>query len=228
MTGQIGTAPAARRRGGRALALLAAGLLSLAAPLAAPSAAIAHDYLIGSTPEEGSTVSDVPEVISVTSGEPLLDVSGEAGGFALQVRDSSGGYYGDGCLTINGSTLTTPASFGEAGDYTVGWRLVSPDGHTVDGEFAFRWEPAADFEPAPAAPNPPGCGEVEDDHCGVQGQLRILPTRFLHEPEGSLPQLLRILPWCWHDLILSGNQALHQTRGDSGVRSLTRFPGHLE
>lgn len=162
MTGQIGTAPAARRRGGRALALLAAGLLSLAAPLAAPSAAIAHDYLIGSTPEEGSTVSDVPEVISVTSGEPLLDVSGEAGGFALQVRDSSGGYYGDGCLTINGSTLTTPASFGEAGDYTVGWRLVSPDGHTVDGEFAFRWEPAADFEPAPAAPNPPGCGEVED------------------------------------------------------------------
>ena len=47
----------------------------------------------------------------------------------------------------------------------------------------------------------------------VHRQLRILPTSVMHEPHRSLPQLPRILPRCRHDLLLSGNQTLHENRG---------------
>ncbi|MFC0678380.1 copper resistance protein CopC [Lysobacter korlensis] len=134
--------------------------IGLALTLAAPAPAFAHNYLVDSTPDEASTLTEVPEEFTVTTNEPLLDVSGEAAGFALQVRDANGGYYGDGCLTVEGATLSTPAQLGEAGEYTIGWQVVSGDGHTVSGEFAFAWEPAPDFVPAPAADAPPSCGEA--------------------------------------------------------------------
>ncbi|BAU33463.1 potassium channel subfamily T member 1 [Microcella alkaliphila] len=35
---------------------------------------------------------------------------------------------------------------------------------------------------------------ADPDHRRVQRQLRILTTGFLHEPDGSFPQLQRILP----------------------------------
>src|SRR6266536_2941197 len=36
-----------------------------------------------------------------------------------------------------------------------------------------------------------------------------------HETDRPLPQLIRILPWCWHDSILRSVRSLHETRGDS-------------
>src|SRR6266516_6201754 len=36
-----------------------------------------------------------------------------------------------------------------------------------------------------------------------------------HEADRPLPQLIRILPWCWHDSILRSVRSLHETRGDS-------------
>jgi methionine-rich copper-binding protein CopC len=134
--------------------------IGLALIVAAPAPAFAHNYLVDSTPVEGGTLTELPETFSVTTNEPLLDVSGEAAGFALEIRDGDGGYYGDGCLSIEGATLSVPAALGEAGEYTVGWQVVSADGHTVDGEFAFTWEPAAGFAPATAADAPPRCEEA--------------------------------------------------------------------
>ena len=36
-------------------------------------------------------------------------------------------------------------------------------------------------------------------HRSINRQLGILRLRFLHEPNGPLPQLLRILPRCWNN-----------------------------
>jgi methionine-rich copper-binding protein CopC len=140
---------------------LGAAAIGLALIVAAPAPAFAHNYLVDSTPTEGDTLTELPEQFSVTTNEAMLDVSGEAAGFALQVRNESGEYFGDGCLTVEGSTLSTPAALGEAGEYTLGWQAVSADGHTVDGQFAFRWDPAPGFEPADGSAAPPSCGGAD-------------------------------------------------------------------
>jgi methionine-rich copper-binding protein CopC len=148
-------------RARRLRGVLVAAAAGIAMILVAPAPAFAHNYLVDSSPEEGATLTDLPAEFSVTTNEPLLDVSGEAAGFALEVRDADGGYYGDGCLAVEGSTLATPAALGDGGEYTVGWQVVSADGHTVDGEFAFTWDPPAGFTPASAADAPPNCGAAD-------------------------------------------------------------------
>jgi copper resistance protein C len=166
------------RRGGRVRALVAASGLALAISVAGATPAAAHNYLVSSTPEAGTTVSDIPEfVVSVTTNEPLLDVSGEAAGFALQVSDSAGAYYGDGCLAVEGATLSTRAELGAAGEYTVGWQVVSTDGHTVDGSFQFTWEPPNDYVPMTGVAEPPAC---ESD-----GSAATPPAGAAEEPGSS-------------------------------------------
>jgi methionine-rich copper-binding protein CopC len=144
-----------------------AAAIGLALLVAAPAPAFAHSYLAASTPEEGASLTELPEEFSVTMNEPLLDVSGEASGFALQVRDAEGQYYGDGCLSVAGPTLSTAAALGDPGEYTLGWQVVSADGHTVDGVVEFTWDPADPPEPAPGSDAPPSCGTSETSNTAV-------------------------------------------------------------
>jgi methionine-rich copper-binding protein CopC len=125
----------------RASALATAGAVVVGCSLLgyAP-AAQAHNYLISSTPEAGETLTELPELFEITTNEPLLDSVGE-GSFALEVRDEAGLYYGDGCVDIDGPSMTTAAALGEPGAYTVIWQVVSADGHTVSEEFGFTWAP---------------------------------------------------------------------------------------
>jgi methionine-rich copper-binding protein CopC len=141
---------------------VAAATIGVVLIFAATAPASAHDYLVASSPEEGSTVTAQPETISVTTNEPLLDVSGEASGFAMVVQDSDGDYYGDGCLAVEGRTLSTQTALGEGGDYTVGWQVVSADGHTVYGEFAFTWAPAGGHAAAAGSKDPPICEGLKE------------------------------------------------------------------
>jgi copper resistance protein C len=134
------------------LAVAAALVLSASAP------AQAHNYLVLSTPEARSTITEVPETFSVTTNEALLDLSGDGSGFAIEVTDAAGAFYGDGCTSITDSTLSTGASLGAAGDYRMLWQLVSSDGHTVSGEIDFTWAPPADAVASAGAETPPNCG----------------------------------------------------------------------
>ncbi len=54
-------------------------------------------------------------------------------------------------------------------------------------------------------------------HRRVQRQLLLLLTSLEHKPHGPLPQLLRILPRCWHDSTFPWDQCLHKTRGASSI-----------
>lgn len=135
------------------------GLALCLALVSVPLGAQAHNYLVSSNPEADSTIDVVPEAFSVTTNEALLDLSGDGNGFAIQVIDSAGEYYGDGCPVVSGGTLSMGATLGEAGPYRFLWQVVSADGHTVSGEFAFTWAPAADAVISPGSPTPPVCGE---------------------------------------------------------------------
>lgn len=144
-----------------AAGLIAAGLAVVGVATSAvlvASPAYAHNYLISSTPAEGSTVSELPAAFSVTTNESLLDLAGDGSGFALEVTDAAGLFYGDGCVSIVDATLSTGASLGDAGPYSLTWQLVSADGHSVSGSFAFDWAPAPGTELAEGSPTPPDCG----------------------------------------------------------------------
>ena len=133
----------------RAFARLGAGFAATTvvtlALLAPATAAQAHNYLVSSTPEAGSVLTVLPEEFIVTTNDVLLDFGGENTGSAgaLEVRGPDGLFYGDGCVTVSGASITTGASLGPAGDYTVLWRVVSTDGHPVSSQYDFTWQPDA-------------------------------------------------------------------------------------
>jgi methionine-rich copper-binding protein CopC len=131
-----------------AVALVAASL-TLSAP------ASAHSYLLASTPAEGEVLATLPAQFSVTANEPLLDLSGDASGFAIQVVDASGAFYGDGCFTVSESTLTMGATLGAPGDYRMYWQVISADGHPVSGEVPFSWSGTSETA---GLSEPPVCG----------------------------------------------------------------------
>ncbi|WP_010203047.1 copper resistance CopC family protein [Salinibacterium sp. PAMC 21357] len=137
-------------------ALSAAMIAALVLLVAAP--AYAHNYLVTSNPEEGSTITELPAEFSVTTNDTLLDLSGDAGGFAIQITNDSGEYFGDGCFAIRDATLSTGAALGAAGDYRMEWQVVSADGHTISGEVGFDWQPDSSQTLSEGFTAPPACG----------------------------------------------------------------------
>ncbi len=141
---------------------IAAGLLALVTAavvlggVALP--AQAHNVLVASTPATGETLTALPAQFSITTNEPLLDTGGAGNSFALQVRDAAGLFYGDGCVTVVDSSMSTAASLGGAGAYTMLWQAVSADGHTISGEIPFSWAPAGDVEAGTGSTAPAVCG----------------------------------------------------------------------
>lgn len=131
---------------------LGVGVLGFGSP------ASAHSYLVSSTPAADSTVTQLPESFSVTTNEPLLNLAGDASGFALQVTDAAGRFYGDGCLSIADATLSTGATLGEPGVYKVVWQVISADGHPKSDEFTFTWAPDAGVVATAGESAPPVCG----------------------------------------------------------------------
>ena len=134
------------------------GVLAAAALGLAAVPAQAHNSLVSSNPTAGSVVTEQPETFAITTNDALLEAGGTAN--AIQVRGPGAEplYYGDGCMTIQGPTLTTPVSLGQPGEYTVIWQVVSADGHPIDDEFTFTWQPAEGQELAAGLAAPPVCG----------------------------------------------------------------------
>ena len=152
-------APHPRAAATAAAAAAAAVALATAAVLAIATPASAHNVVTGTTPADGATITELPELYSVTTSEPMLELGGDAG-FAMQVTDAAGRFYGNGCLAVDGGTMSLGATAGEAGEYTVTWQIVSEDGHPSSGAFAFTWEPASDATITPGLATPPVCGET--------------------------------------------------------------------
>jgi len=122
--------------------------------------ASAHGELVDSNPTDGQTLTTLPAQFSVTANADLLDLVGDGTGFGIQITDAAGAFYGDGCLTVAGSTVSTPASLGTAGTYLMVWQFVSGDGHTVSDTLTFTWAPEASFVPSAGVATAPVCGVV--------------------------------------------------------------------
>lgn len=92
--------------------------------------AFAHAQLVSSSPESGASVPTAEELV-LTFNE---DVSPDFVTFYAQ-GDSEGVLDGD--PTVDGAVVTQPLAPTRNGEYAIGYRVVSADGHPVSGEITF-------------------------------------------------------------------------------------------
>ncbi|SEB13386.1 copper resistance CopC family protein [Leifsonia sp. 21MFCrub1.1] len=138
----------------------AAGIAAAAALALAPAAAAsAHDYVVGSDPAAGSTVTSALTTVTVTFNDRVLDLSGTGSTNLLTVTGPDAGtrHFETGCATVADTALSAPVALGGAGRYTVTYQIVSADGHTVSSSYAFTYQPPAGT-PASAGSEAAACG----------------------------------------------------------------------
>ncbi len=116
----------------RVPALLAAMLLVvLMTALGSASTANAHDELVGSNPEAGASVEQLPDAIELTFSSVPSGIGSE-----VEVLDETGGNWAEGDVAIVDRVASQPLRTGApAGEYTVNWRVVSSDSHPIEGTF---------------------------------------------------------------------------------------------
>ena len=129
-----------------ALAALFAALLAALLALGAP--AQAHDTLLESDPADGATLETSPEAITLTFSADILEVSP-----LVRITDESGEQLAEITPSVDGpvatATLEEPLP---AGTSTVQWRVVSSDGHPIEGTFEVTVEQDAAAEETTEAP----------------------------------------------------------------------------
>lgn len=182
----------------RRLLLIAAGALVAGGSLLATApAALAHNYVISSTPVAGDTLTELPDVFQVTTNEPLLTLDGSTAGFALQVVDAAGLHYETGCVTVEGATMSAEPRLGAAGGYTVLWQVVSEDGHTVSDQIPFTWAPADDAEVSEGTAAAPACGDALPGSAGTASPSAAPSDTPAATPEAAPASTVRLSDVLW-------------------------------
>lgn len=116
-----------------------AAVVTLLAMLGLTGTALAHATLIGSDPAEGAVVTTAPSVVTLTFDDTLEDFEP-----TVVVTGPDGQTYQSGEATIDGATVSNAvAPLTAAGAYTIAYRVVSDDGHPVEGEVHFQFAGAA-------------------------------------------------------------------------------------
>ena len=114
-----------------------AGLLGAAGP------AFAHSVLLGSDPTDGASLDTGPSQVALTFNEdmpPGFDV--------VFVIGPDGKEWQNGQVTTSGPVVSVSvAPLGPAGRYQVGYRVVSGDGHPVEGRTSFTLSKAGSGRP---------------------------------------------------------------------------------
>ncbi|HEX7117723.1 MAG TPA: copper resistance protein CopC [Longimicrobiales bacterium] len=137
--------PTQRRGGAWAAVLLALPLL-----IGMAGDAAAHEVLKHSVPGDGARLDEAPRVLRLTFTRPVelgltrVELLGPEGQpVALAAPE----------LAADSANVIVVAVRGalKAGDYTVRWRVVGPDGHPVQGSFDFAISPGAAGLAAPEA-----------------------------------------------------------------------------
>lgn len=128
-----------------ALRLLAATVAACVALLLGAAPAFAHTRLESSDPADKSSVDTAPASVSLTFNE---DISAEFA--SISVVGPDGTNYATGPVSAAGGQVGTAVSpLGPAGAYEIGYRVVSDDGHPVQGKLTFTLT-----TPGPAASTP--------------------------------------------------------------------------
>lgn len=151
------TAPATRTARVPAVARAAtAVLLAVFALLGTTPPASAHNTLTGSEPAEGAEVDVAPERVTLTFDQPVQ--SGDVN--QLVVTGPSGDQWARGPVAVDGNEVSRVLGpLGPAGEYTIGFRILSADGHPVTQELSFTLTTEGTGTPAETATAQPDDAE---------------------------------------------------------------------
>ncbi|MEU6603800.1 copper resistance CopC family protein [Streptomyces shenzhenensis] len=145
-----------QRRAARSAARVLVVPAALAALAVAAPQAAAHTELDSAGPAADAVLAGLPPRVTLTFSDPM------DGKYAkVAVTGPDGTSAADGSPQVDGRTVTLGLKSGAAsGRYTVGYRVVSADGHPVSGSYAFTLQEAVGSssapaeEPATASPTP--------------------------------------------------------------------------
>jgi hypothetical protein len=158
-------------------------LLCLALGLASAPAASAHDQLVSSTPATGERLSVAPSSVALKFNAPLLTL-----GHEIRVVDAASRNWVQGDAVLAREMLTQPLAPGlPEGEYQVRWRVVSSDGHPINGSYSFLVGPGAQAGsvPAPAAVTGPVTSTVPDTAAAGGATAPVLPGWLIAAGIGS-------------------------------------------
>jgi len=102
-----------------------------------PTYAFSHGEMIRSNPAANSRVTAVPAEVSIEF-DGKLQVLGNATINSITVKDDKGQVISEPVSTVDGMRITSKlASLDVTGLISVSYRIVSEDGHPVEGEYSF-------------------------------------------------------------------------------------------
>ena len=121
---------------------LGAFLLAFAFALTAAPAALAHTELVSSDPADGTVLATAPSGVVLTFDEDVLEA-------AVTISDARSSVVSSPNPVVAGSIVTVPWPSGlPDGSYAVNFRVVSMDGHPVDGQIALAFGAGVTLDPA--------------------------------------------------------------------------------
>lgn len=122
-----------------ARAATATGLLALSLGF---TPAYAHDELVSTNPAADTTLEQAPSELELTYSGDIMDV---AGANQVRVTNAAGETVTEGEPEVDGTVVTQDLATQETDDaYTVTWRVVSSDGHPIQGTFTYTVGAGAD------------------------------------------------------------------------------------
>ena len=117
---------------------LFATLLALAMAFTAPISARAHADLLSSDPAAGAVLDVMPESVNLEFAENILIVDGSEEANQILVSNAAGERIDDQTPIVSGANLSTRLDQSAPnGSYSVVYRVVSADGHPIEGSFTF-------------------------------------------------------------------------------------------
>lgn len=118
----------------RGLGVLLTAAIAMIALLAGAGPAAAHNVLVSSDPAEGAKLESGPDRITLTFDQFVQDADVNQ----VAVTGPNGGQWAEGPVEVRENVVTTPLRpLGPAGEYTLGFRILSADGHSVAEEIRF-------------------------------------------------------------------------------------------
>lgn len=108
--------------------------------------AAAHNTLVSSDPADGASLASGPQRVTLVFDQPV-----NSGFNTVTVTGPGDTRWTAGQVVTNDNTVTTDMlPLGPAGEYTIGYRVVSADGHPVTGTLRFQLTQAGGGTPATA------------------------------------------------------------------------------
>lgn len=141
------------------LALTGLGLFAFTSP------AWAHNTLVSSNPAENASLDAGPPTIVLTFDQPVQEGEGLN---SVAITGPDGKEWQGGPAKVDSNVVSAPVrELGPKGVYTVGYRIVSADGHPVSGKVTFTLTTAGNGTPAAVSASTGSAAPATGENSGL-------------------------------------------------------------